>query len=223
MPRRRFKKKTFRKRRKTFRRRRKSSLNILTNRTVSAFPDRYATKLKYAKFENIASGVSGTSGISISLNGITDILGGGEQPLGFDELTPIYERYVVTAASISLRLINNDDDGLLVALIPATSNTLFGGLENAVSQPYSKQVMLGNALAKSQGTLKHYMMVKALTGKKPFSEEDYVGTAVANPIKEVFWMMFWQNMLGNFNFDISVVMEVIYYVSWFQRSSLANS
>lgn len=88
---------------------------------LQVFPQRLRTKLSYADQYTL----SGTSGFptfgseqSFRLGSLydPDFTGTGHQPLGFDQVTPWYSRYLVNGCTVKVTFSNPSDDGMYVAV-----------------------------------------------------------------------------------------------------------
>ncbi len=216
---RRFKRKRRRRPRRRFRRRsRKSGLNTLVNRTVSVFPDRYRTKQRYCRFATINIATL-TNVQFFSGNDIFAIEGGSEQPMGYDELLELYSRWCVTAASIKVRLVSNTTSSIAIVVVPTKELVAIDTFEKALSQPYAKSVIVGDN-GRSNRTISHYIKTEALMGRKPIAELDYCGQVAASPNIEWTYQLFFQSIDSNTALNYQVVVEVMYYVTWFERIAL---
>lgn len=95
------KRRTKRKTRKTYRK--KGSRTYTTvNKSLSVIAPRYITKLKYVEYDQpLTSTVGATVDYIYSLNSLFDpnVSGTGHQPLGFDQLNILYNRYRVFRAN----------------------------------------------------------------------------------------------------------------------------
>lgn len=125
-----------------------------------------------------------------SLNGLYDpnITGVGHQPLGFDQLMPMYNHYTVIGAKIKV-IANNTDvsHGCTVLLqikdTATTSNSAVEMIENGLT----KYCLLGPELSgSSTKTLYNKCSMKEFFGKNIVTEHDYRGTNGTNPPEQVY-------------------------------------
>jgi hypothetical protein len=87
------------------------------------FPDRLKIALEYTDELTLSTGNSLPtfgSAIAFRLNSLYDpyFAAGGHQPYGFDQITPMYSRYLVDRVDIEVEFSDPTTDGMLVGAFP---------------------------------------------------------------------------------------------------------
>ncbi len=214
-----------RKRRRKFRARRsrkKSSLGVLVNKTLSVLPDKYLCRMKYSVMKQLQAGAA-FAHQEFSFNGITDIEGGNEKPMGFNEVGALYDKYRVTASSITVRFANEATTALTLVMFPINTQQTFTTYGSASQQQYSKKRTVARLNGAAAGVLKHYMTSTGLAGKKINQDPSFEAVILSQPVVEMFWILFWQSMDNLTNLNVNYSLEIQYYVTWFDRVNLAVS
>jgi len=155
-----------------------------------AFPQRLFTKLRYVDnmvlYADNLTGLSGTE-IPYRLNSLFDPFfnAGGHQPLGFDQLTPIYQRYKVYKVDVQVRITGKTGASLsylAVNVRQAGATYQLGGLKaiaEILEQP-GNTVMDGNLLQTWNQTIWLHQ-VEGKTYEGYMAEGNYESLNNANP------------------------------------------
>lgn len=192
-------------------------------RAPGVLPDRMFTKLTYT-----FPGISGASPLLVnSFRGNSlydpDASVGGAQPMGFDQLMTLYQRYRVNASSVKLTAVNNTAAcGVRAVLVPSQDSGLATYQRLAESQ-YSKRALMANGNGQSRSFLKHYASTRKIYGIKDSSEQEYSGTATTNPTNQWYWYTVFEAADGFTILDLQFDLTITYYVEFWNRVSLQTS
>lgn len=224
----------YRRRRTTLRTRVATSSRGLNVRpyTRAVMPARMSTKLVYSQIlaRSISSGPSFTL---FSLNGLNDPWledGGapsaGHQPRGFDQLSSIWNDYVVTGCKVIIEGSCSTAGGYLLgvgayakgAVIPTDSETI-----NELSQ-YSTLVVSSQRPFKFS---RYYDVAKVLgtTRSNLLDESDYHGlsTGTANPNYGAGLHIYVKNLDPTQSNIHQMTVQLVYYVTYFNKKPLPFS
>lgn len=185
-----YRKKTYRKRK------RKTNRNFLTQTgggLSPAFPmaKTFKMKTRYVDIFELNPGVVGTPATKVfSLNGLydPDITGIGHQPIGFDEIMPLYDHYTVIGARARLTFTNGDPNVAQRIILQlkdqsTTSTNISEILENGMSRWCVASKEGGG---KDTCTLSINCSMNKFFGKKTLTEHDYRGGISSNPTEQVY-------------------------------------
>lgn len=190
----------------TFERRQPTARTTRTAHQVqlSQTPIWPASKLIHNQlYYDYAQNLTGTAGILgsrvYSANGIfdPDITGTGHQVIGFDQLMLAYEHYTVIRAKLTVTFLNNSDQATRCGVylnpdaIPITDpvRLMENGLVKHVTMDAKSQPGTGERLR----TISIDCDAKKFFGKSKYSglvETDYQGTIAANPVEQVYFVVF---------------------------------
>lgn len=152
---------------------------------VGPFGARWAGKLKYVDKFNTST-VSGIYNEQLfNLNSLfdPDRTGVGHQPLGFDQLNVIYQRYRVLKTSYRLTMVNSDQTGS-IALVTAVNNSTasLASVAYALEEGYSS-FRIRNAFA-DPNIISATVVLNSLTGNSLIayrSDDAYAALVTASP------------------------------------------
>lgn len=206
---------------RSFKRHKTSHMNVLVNRGPAIVPDRYLTKLRFADTLNISTGSTG----NIRANSLFDPDGGPAQPLGFDQLAELYDRYKVGACSIKITVMNHLATQLQFALYPQVDNTVPTNWDEAATQPYAKTIFCGGI--GSGQAIKHvsmYITTKAIRGQRLVSTESLGAAVTASLVFLWFWRYLFEPLpIITGAVDFTLVFEMQMYTAFYRRAALPES
>jgi len=121
--------------RKVMRRRRRRMVNV--NRALAPFAQRYITKMKYSQAFNLSIGNNWTQIMNLNSVFDPDRSGIGHQPYGYDQLTPIYNRYRVISCAY---VINCYSGGVPIryGALPCNETPPINNMSELVENPRAK-------------------------------------------------------------------------------------
>jgi len=196
---------------------------------LGGFPSRMSATLKYVEFFTLDPG-SANDRYVFSLNGLYDpnITGGGHQPSNFDLLMQVYNRYVVHTTKCTMAVDNTgpnqdaSETGLYGFLISQTGTDIGSGtpVQQIAEQPfarYSTQTPgLKNApYVQLTATIPVWEWFGAEKKTDILVEQDYGGTAAANPSRNIYMETFYASPNGNTVTDPSYFRVELEFSAWF--------
>lgn len=143
-------------------------------------------------------------------------------PAGYDQLCSVnfYRRHRVGASMVKVTCQpTNEADNILLCIVPIPANlasnlaSFDSAAVRAQNLPYSKErVCTLNNYVKGN-TIKHYLDVPSLEGKRKeqvLDDDEYQAQYNADPTQINLWLVTWQtmsgaNLTGDLNFDIQAV------------------
>ncbi len=197
------------------------ALSIIRGPTF--MPDTIMNKHVFSQLFSV-TGAGATAESQFSINNIFNVLVGGSavQPMGFDQMTPMYERWQVFASKIDLTIINAETDGLHVLVFPFADTSAGFSSEQANSMQRARQVVLSGALGGTNvKTIRHFVKMKDIVGRQVF-DINYTGSDVAAPSKVSLWTLYFETMTG-VGITAQIRIKITYYVKWFERKNTTSS
>jgi len=117
-----------------------------------------------------------------------DTTGTGHQPIGFDQIMPMYDHYTVIGARARVELVNADETQPQLCLLQLKDTSVVSTnsaevIENGVSR-YTLLSPKGGS--KDTATLTLNFSSKKFFGKSPMDGDKYQGTSTSNPAENCF-------------------------------------
>lgn len=201
--------------------------NTLICRGPRVLPDRYRCKMKYQ------FGV-GINAIVVDWifrgNSVYDPLqsAGGTQPYGFDQLSSLYDRYVVHGSSCEATLVNTSSSvPSKLVVIPATTATSFTNIRTPMESPYAKDRSLApNGSGASMRKIKTYQSTRSIRGLVKGAhliDDELEALVTANPAKEWYWHIITGSLDTGSTSTGQLEVELVFYVDFFKRKQLTAS
>lgn len=170
-------------------------------------------------------GISGlASNYVFSVNGMfdPDITGVGTQPVGFDNMTGLFDHYTVIHSKIRVDFYSSDNAtsvccGVLVKDNASTSNNvmnlLCGESVSSMVDPQNPTTMISKSVNVS----------KFLGRPNILSEDDCRGSSTSNPAEQAYYHVFAQPNSTNDVSSLFCVVRIDYVAVWTEPLSLSNS
>lgn len=167
------------------------SRNFVTNSQV--MPDELTTTLNYTFTGVMSATGAGTLNNTVYRgNGLFDpeVVVGGAQPLGFDQLAAFYNRYQVIGSTCSVEYLPDAGSGanIFLTLAPIDTAGAVTGISQAIELPYSKHAYVSHNATKST------KLYSSMTTKKKFgykrldqSQQNVSAPVTADPTEQWFW------------------------------------
>lgn len=183
--------------RNTRRKKRSSFKRSLTRTNGPGFgrsypmPQVYKYYARYVEASlDINPGVGGVPASHVfSLNGLYDpnITGVGHQPLGFDQLMPMYDHYCVIGAKVRFTASNLDPvtPQNLIMQVKDTS-VVSTATSNIIENGMCRFAVLGPLTSNSTKTLSLSVGMNKFFGKNVLDEDAYRGSVITNPNEQCF-------------------------------------
>ncbi len=204
--------------------------------SVAPWPEVYYAKMTYCT-RIVLSGTTGgitAAGHSFRLNGLydPDLTLTGHQPYGFDQISPLYGRYAVYGASVTLTVYNNiNPDAALCWRIYGSQDTYnFAGrlYEDFVEMPQSGAIVCSIASGGENATTVNlgYIDLAEIDGLSKSSmleEPAYTSSTTANPTLGVQLMLGVVDLVGTNSPQIKCIVSIVYHTRWVQRKGQQQS
>lgn len=190
-------------------------------------PERVLTKLRYCTEGHIsASAIKTMNDIVIRGNSVFDpeYATGGGQPLGFDQITPLYGAYRVHATKVKFTICNNSSAAMNCCLLASKESASFLNYLDACEQPSSRAKSVSAKGGHDLATLTNKQMSKKILGLKDL-DDDEEAIVTANPDNEWFFHLIssTQQWGSSIYLDFTYKIEVIYNVEFFERKAVTRS
>jgi len=199
---------------------RKNKTTVSVSRTIG-FPDRMVTKLRFG---------ASTASSSIGDNFVFSGNNARNVPLTFSPVSAInfsqwslmYSRFMVKSSSIRVRVVNAGNNAVTspfsFILYPSSESGGSGiPIDQAVSQPYAKQRLVGTSNGNGVTVLKHYMSTKKITGYKYLDVSDLAGAYNQSPSQQWYWNVQLNPLDAISNLAVYVFVDIVFYVEFFDR------
>lgn len=155
-------------------------------------PKRFTFKTRYVDYNrNLNPGVSGLPATQVyHLTSLfdPDFTGAGHQPIGFDQIMPMYDHFTVIGARVRVTATNTDT---------AQAQTILLQLKDSVTLSTNVEEILENGMTRwtvlsAEGggsdtkTLTYNFSAKKFYGKSPMDGDKYQGTITSSPAEGAF-------------------------------------
>lgn len=193
---------------------------------ASIVPDRMRVKLEYNQLVP-TSGAAPAWQYIFRGNSMYDpdyAIGGG-QPVGFDQMKTLYNRYEVSASSIIVKVLNcgtTTGSYTRVAVYPSLSTGTLA-MDAAIANPYSTHKLISANAGMNEATLRNYISTKKIFGEMTLVDDDYSALVAVNPVNTWYWQINAEsidkttNLANNF-YDVLIT----YYVDFSERVPLVD-
>lgn len=206
-------------------RRRKGNKMVNVNRALRPFAQRYITKLKFAQVQFLSG--AGPGAWRYRLNSLfdPDFSGIGHQPYGFDQLTPLYNRYRVISCSYVVSAVDQSGQYITFATLPANEQVNTLTLSQMRENPRCQFAVQAPASAMKQITGKVYLPSLVGRNKAQYMADDrYQSLVTASPDEAAILNIYVQRMdegINALNVPLTVTLE--YTVEFFDIKNFAQS
>lgn len=166
--------------RRRFRRRRQAPRSIGSTALARPFPDRYRFNLRYVQYNQLDPGVTSFAYNTFMVNSLydPDVSGTGHQPMGFDQLTPLYNRYIVTGAKITTSFENSAttvNAGVTVGITVHEGQTFYASTAQDVETLIEQGKTTYRMLSQAQGNIGTVTLSRNISFRKEFAVQDLIG------------------------------------------------
>jgi hypothetical protein len=156
-----------------------------------------------------------------------DVTGTGTQPTGFDQWMAFFQRYRVIASHFRARVINptaatNAAAMADISIVPTNTTTAFANSDIAGSQPYARRNLVNeigmgpNGPARLEASMETDLIL-GTSRDAVISEENYSGTASANPSNLWYWRLTQEPADLASNSTGIYEIEITYLVDFYER------
>lgn len=231
----------------TRRRQRRSAVTIPVNQagslpgpfrqmlTADPFPQSFTCVLNYCYFNQLFTGISGVYGAErvFRLNSVydPDFTGSGHQPYGFDQISPLYRRYMVNQAKFEILFSNPSADSVACsAMLQSSAGTqvLTGALiDEAAERPNVVTRFLNGTGSQTVSISQPWFSLSSIEGVRPSMWQDqadqYGATVGANPSLVPYLRIANASGLAATGVTVELLVKVSYRVRFYERVGLAQS
>lgn len=197
-------------------------------RGVNVAPDEYICKLRYMQRITLspAAGAFATNIFRGNSCYDPDQTGTGGQPLGYDELSALYQKVEVNGSKIKIKAISTGSTNATsqhdIAIIPTLEAPSWSAIEDGKANPYAVYAMMGNSNTRPI-TLSKYLSTKKIFGEVNPNDDNFSHNTAANPTNVWYWYVLAQPIDRTSNTTVIVDVEIVYYCRFYQRQALALS
>jgi len=195
-------------------------------RKVTPFNDQLKCHMTYHEINFINAPSLTTAGAYVySANGLFDpnVTGTGHQPMGFDQLMPMYDHYTVMGAKITVNWDNASGVGIFGAIQISDSPTPL----TAPGQIVENGVITYGTITSS---VQNKCQMVATVGIEKFmgrpgilTEDDFRGSVAANPVEQVYFIIYAWQVAGLSSVPVNFDVLIEYAVTLTEPKRLTQS
>lgn len=186
---------------------------------------RFTTRYVETKFA-INAGLAATTYV-FSLNGLFDpnITTTGHQPLGFDQIMPMYDHYTVIGAKARVNITNTDpDNAQIVALHLKDTSVAVSNINQILENGQAKWTTVGPLNSGSSNkTLAIGCNTSKFFGRSVLDGDKYYGTVSSNPADQVYLHITIADAHTDDPLPVDVQVELSYVAILSEPKTLAQS
>lgn len=195
-----------------------------------AISDRTICRLRYSTFVNLPT-TTPVSIVSYLFRGNSlydpDLSGVGTQPIGHDQYSVFYQKYVVKGCSIKVTAIPDPSSPTFVAVTAKNTATSITNVDLLYEKPYT--VIKNMAAGQTHATvLRSYYTSRKMLGLSSIKAEDnsYIGLCTSSSPGNAWY---WHVSVGPFDqgslpsTSVKLRVDLIFYVTYFCRNPLPQS
>jgi len=182
--------------------------------------------LKYCEQMNIATNVSGFGSSSFRANGMYDpvVAVGGHQPLGYDQLSALYDHWYVKSARITIQpMWAGSDVPIQVALYIDDDSTLATSWTSAAERPGAvwNNYFIGDGA--SLPKMKLAYNTKKTFGPQSEGNPDLKGSGSGDPQEQAFFAIVIDGGSLLPSSSVTFAVEIQYDVEWTELATFSTS
>lgn len=215
---------------KKSKRRDRSVISTISPGISTPFPISMIVKHKYVETITLTPGALLPTLAYYSANSLFDPRSavGGHQPIGYDQMTPIYDHYLVLGAKMTVNCFstaNSPTNGTSMMFITLNDDTSAVGTYDTVMEQSLTAV---KPLTASDGK-GHVKLVKNFSAKKYFGVTDlddnskYQGASLSSPADQAFFVLGTQALNTSASDPVACVIEIEYIAKWTELRTLVQS
>lgn len=220
--------------RKAFKKRRTNGNKNRANYSVarsSPISDRYFCKLNYTSLHALTyTGLGAAATYQFRLNALfdPDLTGVGHQPMGYDQLAALYQRYRVYGCKWKVTFVSQDTGAHLEAAVEARPNTsIQTNMQDILEKPYVKKVVLGvegsGQAVKSISGYTSIAKIRGVSKQTVKSEGDYGALTGLLPTHTPCLNIYIQNMNTAATATCNFRINLTYFSEFSDRTLLTGS
>lgn len=224
--------------RRPYTRRRKRGRRSLQKRAIKASkvivrgpwicPDSLFVKLPYTETFNISATAYGD--YIFRGNSVYDpyYSGAGHQPLGYDQLTSLYNRYTVMGCKAQFTVMSTNSavtgSDVQFSLVASNDSGGFVSYDLVSETPYNKTRYIGNASTGPKTISAYYSTAKIIgVSKQKVTNDDTFSALYNTSPSQIYYIHFFISDLTADNLVATLKCKLIYYVKFWDRLKLTAS
>lgn len=186
----RYAKKTFRKKR-NYKKKPQRRISMFSKSPSYPIGKTFKFKTRYVEFDGALHPTIGTADNFVySMNSLfdPDTTGVGHQPLGFDQLMPLYDHYTVIGSRARVNFTNYSDSDSVIVTSFLKDNASTSQLTNDIIEngKCKYQILGPSDGGKNQSTMIINCNPTKFFGSKVMSDSKYSGTITTSPADQVY-------------------------------------
>ena len=196
------------------------------------FPAKIVMTHKYVETVTLSSpAVASYNAITYRANGMFDprVAAGGHQPLGFDQMSALYNHWTVIGARVRFKVVRDkSSDSRVIQLCSYLDDdaTLPGSYEQLLEQNRLRSVVMGAANSTGEGeryvTLTTKFSARKQFGTGALSKDSLQGSATADPAEQSFFVLAITSPSAVAQ-GVVVQVEIDYLAVWTEVKDIAQS
>lgn len=202
--------------------------------SFSPFPPTYSCKMRYCETFTSTTGVAGVFPVpqAMSLNSLydPDITGFGHQPYGYDQMTALYRRYLVSGVKVDITFTDPSADGMVCGVMVQSSGAggSLSGIQPAIikEQPLSWICPINNTGSQVRH-FRQYLPLPKIEGLKRVqwiaNQDQYGALVTASPTLQPTIQFAAASDAGSAGATLKCRIELTYYVRFYDRILQAYS
>lgn len=191
-----------------------------------AIPDKMTITHKYCELVNITTAAGGMGRYQFSANGMYDpnTTGTGHQPMYFDQLSALYNHYVVIGSKIKVRLVpyNNAQPCIQFAIFVNDDTNLTPTNVDGVAEQTNAKLRLYPASQAYCAVVTEKWSARKTFGPGIMANNALQGSASANPTEQSFFEMVYSTPIGT-GMSWQAEVEIEYIAIWSERKDVNTS
>jgi len=191
------------------------------------FPDRLTTFLEYVDTINLAGGVPSPNPQVFSLNSVydPDQTNTGHQPLGYDQLVAIYNKYLVTEVYYKLEFANNATAPLKVVFLASETDISGRSVDILAETKFAKTFLIGRVDAGSNiHTCEGQYKIPSIMGQQWLDPDSTMyANYNASPSDGCFFIIKCASLDGTANANLYIRVKLVYKVTFKDRNEPSAS
>lgn len=195
---------------------------VNVNRALTPFAQRYITKMKYSQAFTLSVGNNWTQIMNLNSVFDPDRSGIGHQPYGYDQLTPIYNRYRVISCSYVISCYSGGVP-IRYGCLPCNETPPINNMSELVENPRSRWAV--QFPAGSTTMIKGSVYIPSLVGRTKaqyMADDRYQAQVGQNPGELALLFITAQNM-SDTSSDSTLTVTLNYTVEFFDAHPIDQS
>lgn len=216
------KKELYKRRKKSNSRKKYKKFNQL--KASSGFPPSLYTKVVFSESYQMNSTTGSIVNQTFSGNSAfdPDYTGVGHQPYFYDQLTAVYNSYIVYASKIEIVAGTNSVTDTRLILRPAIPNTGIADMDLECERPGAKCVYVNAGSAPTKVSMLRKTSQVFGTQSKNL-DENFQAASNANPNNRWYWLVGTRPTDESSTAAVQMTVKITYYCRFFDRATVGSS